>query len=43
MIGLLVYFLVAKPEGTDINVVSRGKQQQKEDLAGSKRVVGEHI
>lgn len=43
IIGLLVYFLVAKPESTEIDVVARGKQGAKEEAAGRKRVVGERV
>jgi hypothetical protein len=43
IVGLLVYFLVQKPESIEMEVVARGKQTQKEKDAGTKKVVGDRV
>jgi hypothetical protein len=42
LIGLLTYFLAKAPEGhAVINVVSRGKQLEREQRTGNYRVIGD--
>lgn len=46
LVGLFVYFVVAKPESTstaELEVVARGKQAAREEAAGSKKVVGQNV
>ncbi|SGZ21568.1 BQ5605_C021g09382 [Microbotryum silenes-dioicae] len=41
LIGLVAYFWVARPEATRMNVVSRGKQADREEIAGVRKVLGD--
>ncbi|KAK4055613.1 hypothetical protein OIV83_000159 [Microbotryomycetes sp. JL201] len=46
LVGLFVYFVVAKPEATstaELQVTARGKQAAREEAAGHRRVVGQNI
>lgn len=41
LIGLIVYFSVARPDETaELKVVARGKQQAKEEAGGKRFIVG---
>lgn len=42
LIGLIVYFLVARPESTAVlEVEARGNQAAREEVAGKRKVVGD--
>ncbi|SCV74960.1 BQ2448_7989 [Microbotryum intermedium] len=41
LIGLVAYFWVARPEATRMNVVSRGKQADREEISGVRKVLGD--
>jgi solute carrier family 35 protein F1/2 len=43
LLGLLVYFLVARPESIEMEVVARGNQAQREEESGRKKVVGDRV